>query len=170
MKPWTENRAGSVALMLPRCGAACWACAEAITSLTVPPPKLLFSVLKLWVNPPLVAKASTMNVTIIPNIAIRNAPFCQRNVDLVPRMRMRVCSATITRAPATIQAWLVSNELPQLISVWLCARLPPATSAGPRAKIEKNFAKYAAPSRPPMIMHRLEISASGGLRMRLTHT
>jgi len=48
----------------------------------------LFKVLKLETNPPLLAKARTMNATTIPNIAIRNAPFCQRNVDFVPRIRM----------------------------------------------------------------------------------
>ncbi len=88
MKPWMENRVGSVALMLPRSGAAWAPPPAAITFCAVPPPKLLFSVLKLETNPPLLAKARTMNATTIPNIAIRNAPFCQRNVDFVPRIRM----------------------------------------------------------------------------------
>jgi hypothetical protein len=47
----------------------------------------------------------------------------------------------MTRAPARIQALSVWNELPQLISVLLWARLPPATRAGPSAKTEKNLAK-----------------------------
>ena len=47
----------------------------------------------------------------------------------------------MTRAPARIHALSVWNELPQLINVLLWARLPPATSAGPSAKTEKNLAK-----------------------------
>ena len=141
MKPCTENTAGSVALRWLRCGAAFPAPAAEITLWNVPPPKLLFSVLKWVWKPCLLEAARTMKATIMPSIAIRNAMFCQRNVALVPRIRMRVCSATMTRAPARIQPWLVSKELPQLISESLWARLPPATSAGPRAKTEKNLAK-----------------------------
>ena len=68
MKPWMENRVGSVALMLPRSGAAWVPPPVAITFCAVPPPKLLFSVLKLCWKPPLVAKMRTMNATTIPNL------------------------------------------------------------------------------------------------------
>src|SRR5581483_9473450 len=141
MKPWMENRVGSVALMLPKCGPADAPPPAEITWEKVPPPKLLLSALKLCWNPPLLAKARTRRVTTIPAIAIRNAPFCQRNVDFVPRMRMQVCSATMTRAPARIQALSVWNEVPQLTIVLLWNKLPPATRAGPSAKTEKNLAK-----------------------------
>src|SRR5580704_7780728 len=169
-KPWMENKVGTVALTLPRFGPTCWALAPEMTWATVPPPKLWFSLSK-WESKPLrLATASAMKATTMPTMAIRNAPFCQRNVALVPKARITVCSRTMNSAAQIIQAWLVSNEDPQLIQVLLCARLPPATSAGPSANTEKNLAKYAAPSRPPMIMHRLEISASGGDRIRLTQT
>ena len=170
MKPWIENRVGTVALTFPRSGAACAAPAPKMTWVTVPPPKLLFSLLKLAWKPLLLATASAMNATMMPIMAIRNAPFCQRNVALVPVIKITVCSRTMNSAAPIIQLWLVSKLVPQLISVLLWARLPPATRAGPTAKTEKNLAKYAAPSRPPMIMHRLEMSASGGDRTRLTQT
>jgi hypothetical protein len=53
----------------------------------------------------------------------------------------------MTSAPARIQALSVWNELPQLISVLLWARLPPATRAGPRAKTEKNLADRCGDNR-----------------------
>src|ERR1700733_1253053 len=169
-KPWMENRVGPVALTLPRFGPTCCALAPEMTWATVPPPKLWFSLLKLASKPLRLATASAMKATMMPTMAIRNAPFCQRNVALVPKARITVCSTTMNSAAPIIQAWLVSNEDPQLISVLLWARAPPETRAGPSANTEKNLAKYAAPSRPPMIMHRLEMSASGGDRTRLTQT
>ncbi len=170
MKPWMENSVGTVAFTLPRFGPTFAAPAPEMTWATVPPPKLWFSLLKWASKPPRLATPSTMNATMMPIMAIRNAPFCQRNVALVPNKRITVCSTTMNSAAPIIQAWLVSKLVPQLISVLLWARLPPATRAGPTANTEKNLAKYAAPSSPPMIMHRLEISASGGDKTRLTQT
>ena len=83
---------------------------------------------------------------------------------------MSVCSATMKSDAPRIQLLLVWNEVPQLMSVVLLANEPSATSTGPSASTEKNFAKNAAPRRPPMIMQRLDISASGGDSTRLTQT
>ena len=141
MKPWTENTAGSVALRWPRCGAAFAAPAAEMTFWNVPPPKLLFSVLKLGLEAALAGGGQH-------DERDDDAEHGDQERDVLPAERRlgaadqdEVCSATMTRAPARIQPWLVSKELPQLISVSLWARLPPATSAGPSAKTEKNLAK-----------------------------
>src|SRR5579859_1054154 len=123
MKPWMENSVGTVALTLPRFGPTFPAEAPEITCATVPPPKLWFSLLKLASKPPRLATASAMKATTMPIMAIRNAPFCQRNVALVPKARITVCSTTMNSAAPIIQAWLVSKLVPQLISVLLWARL-----------------------------------------------
>ncbi len=86
-------------------------------------------------------------------------------------MRITVCSATMNSAAPNTQLLLVWKDVPQLISVLLLpSRVPSPTSTGPSANSEKNLAKKAAPRRPPAIMQRLEISASGGESTRLTHT
>ncbi len=101
MKPWIENKVGTVALTLPRFGPTCAAEAPLITCATVPPPKLRFSLSK-WASKPLrLATASAMNATMMPAMAIRNAPFCQRNVALVPNARITVCSTTMNSAAQT---------------------------------------------------------------------
>jgi len=69
-----------------------------------------------------------------------------------------------------IQLLLVWNAVPQSTRWLLVNSVPRATSTGPSASSEKNLAKNAAPSSPPTIMQRLEISASGGESTRLTHT
>ena len=83
---------------------------------------------------------------------------------------MSVCSKTMSNDARRIQPLLVWNDVPQLINVLLLAKDPSATSTGPSASTEKNFAKNAAPRSPPMIMQRLDISASGGDSTRLTQT
>lgn len=47
---------------------------------------------------------------MMPIMAIRNAPFCQRNVALVPKARITVCSTTMNSAAPIIQAWSVSTD------------------------------------------------------------
>jgi hypothetical protein len=113
---------------------------------------------------------STTNAIRVPAMAMMNAPFCQRNVVLVPRIRIRVCSATMASDAIRIQVVFVWNEFPQLTNESLLASTPSATSAGPSANTEKNLAKNAAPNSPPKIIATLEISDSGGDSTRLTHT
>jgi hypothetical protein len=170
MKPWMENSVGRVAFRLPRSGCAAKALALPMICAEVPPPNLWLTALRWARNPCLEPTISTTNATRVPTIAMMKAPFCQRNVVLVPRIRMRVCSTTMASDAIRIQVVFVWNEFPQLTNEALLASTPNATRAGPSANTEKNLAKNAAPNSPPKIIATLEISDSGGDSTRLTQT
>ena len=170
MKPWIANMVGRVALRFPKSGAAVWALAAAITSSAVPPPNDWLSALKWPMKSVRLPMSRTRNATNVPAIAMMKKPFCQRNVAFAPRMRMTVWSTTIASEATRIHVWSVVKEPPQLDNVALLVRVPRATRTGPSANTAKNFAKNAAPARPPKIIAVLEMRPSGGHRIRLTQT
>ena len=71
-----ENRVGTVAFTFPRFGPACAAPAWEMTWATVPPPKVLFSLVKLASKPLRLATASAMKATTMPTAVSRSD--CQR--------------------------------------------------------------------------------------------
>ena len=60
--------------------------------------------------------------------------------------------------------------LPHRISVSLWKKIPKVTRDGPRANTGKYRAQKVAPIIAENAAAKLETMASGGLRMRLTHT
>src|SRR5215468_2888208 len=121
MKPWMENSVGRVAFRLPRSGCAFWAFALAMISAEVPPPNLWLTESRWARNPCREPTSSTTNAIRVPAIAMMKAPFCQRNVVLVPRIRLRGCSTTMASDAIRIQVVLVWNEFPQLTNESLLA-------------------------------------------------
>ena len=141
MKPWMENTVGSVALMLPRSGAACVGARR-------PRPPLRGAA----------AEALVQRVEVCEEAALAGEREDEeRHHDPDHRDQERAVLPAERRLRAADQdvglqrdhdqragqdPGLVGlEELPQLTSVLLWARLPPATSAGPSAKTEKNLAK-----------------------------
>ena len=76
----------------------------------------------------------------------------------------------IASPPRKIQRLFVWKLLPQSTSVWLSKKTPRATRTGPSAKTGKNLAQNVAPIMADSAAAKFEIIASGGDRMRLTHT
>jgi len=79
-------------------------------------------------------------------------------------------SSTMTIAPRKIHQFFVWKLFPQRTSVLLLKKMPRVTRIGPRAKTGKYLAQNVAPIMAEKAAPKFDTVASGGFRMRLTHT
>ena len=100
---------------------------------------------------------------------IQNA-FCQRKVVRVPAMRTIVIRATIEKPPTKVQTLSVWKFVPHSVSTGMSSIAPRLVRTGPSAATAKNLAQNVAPIMAESAAPKLLISASGGLRIRLTQT
>ncbi len=136
----------------------------------VPPPKSALSALKFAVKSAVLPTRKAMNATNVPTVAMIQNVFCQRNVVLIPEIRIRVMTMIIASPPRKIHRLSVWKLVPQSTIVWLSNSTPRPTRTGPSAKTGKNRAQKVAPIMADNAAAKFEIMASGGERMRLTQT
>ncbi len=111
-----------------------------------------------------------MNARNVPAVAMIQKMFWKRNVTFVPKISSAVISRIMNRPPRKIQTLSVWNRLPQVIRSLLWKKMPKVTSVGPSANTGKYRAQNVAPIMAENAAPKLDTVASGGDRIRLTHT
>ena len=170
MNTMRANTVGAVAEMSPALGAAPAVPAAVTTAAVVPPPNLAFRASKFELKPALSPTRRARNATNVPNVAMIQKAFCQRNVVFRPAIRMAVTRTIIDTPPRKTHSFFVWKLVPHSTSVELSNRTPSDTRMGPRAKTGKNRAQNVAPIIADSAAAKLLTIASGGARIRLTQT
>src|SRR2546426_692 len=111
-----------------------------------------------------------MKARKVPTEAITQNQFCHRRVGLVPAIRIAVISTIIANPPMNTHNWWVWKLVPHRTSVVLSKKIPSVTRVGPRANTGKYRAQNVAPIIAEKAAPKFDTVASGGERIRLTHT